>query len=116
MATDYLAKLRKNRELTVSVGKWKFTARRPTDAEAGPLLDPSKETTLYAVARDYVTGWEGVVEDDVIGGGGQDPVPFSSELWTEWVADRREVWHPIGTKVVEAYLLHWQHLEDAGKN
>lgn len=116
MAVNYLERLRKNRELKVVVGRWTFTARRPTDVEAAPIFDPKTNTTLADVARDYVIGWDGVVEDDVIGGGGTDPVPFSLELWREWSSDRPDIWETIGTRVTEAYLLHRKQIEDAGKN
>lgn len=114
---NYLERLRKNREFKKTVGRWTFIGRRPTDVEAGPIFhDPSKKVTLADLARDYYTDWEKVVEDDVIGGGGQDAVPFDRDLWREWVSDHPALWEPLGVAVIEAYTTHVQHLEDAAKN
>lgn len=111
---DYLAQIRKNRELSVTVGKFKFAARRPTDVEAIAL---HKSNESYAeLAANFVIGWGGVVEGDVIGGGGTDPIPFSPQLWREWCADRPDFWEPISTAVLDAYRQHAEQLASAIKN
>lgn len=125
MAEDIAAKLRKNRELKITVGKFTFTARRPTDMETLPIFrdfkeagdDKSKQLEIAgAVARDYVIGWEGMTEEDLIGGGGADPVPFSAETWREWSVDHRDMWQAITVAIFDAYQQHRERLVDTTKN
>ena len=106
-------KLRKNRELTVAVGKWKFTARRPTDVEALELHRRGAE--FSANARDFVIGWEGVTKHDLGDRGMQDPAPFDREDWEEWCADRTDLWAPIAEAVLAAYTKHREEVESAPK-
>ena len=107
-------KLRKNRELTVSVGRWKFIARRPTDVEAIDLHRRGAE--FSEIARRFVIGWEGVTRDDLGDRGMTDPAPFDREDWEEWVADRSDFWTPIASGVLAAYEKYRTDLEAAPKN
>jgi hypothetical protein len=114
---NYLERIRKNREFKVTVGRWTFTGRRPTDIEAGPIFrDPTSKVTLADLACDYYTGWSGVIEDDVVGGGGQDPIPFDRDLYRDWCADHPELWDKLGHGVIDAYTVHLKQLQDAEKN
>jgi hypothetical protein len=54
----------------------------------------------------FVEGWSGVTEDDVVGGGGQDAVPFDPAVWFEFYSDHSELWDPLAEKLVEQYKLH----------
>lgn len=114
MSANLITRIREQRRLKVQAGGHTFFARRPTDVEAVELHRSG--ATLHEIARRFVAGWEGVTEDHVVGGGGSDPVPFSAELWTEWCADRPDLWEPIASAVLDAYQLHAQRLEQAGKN
>lgn len=118
-------RIRKNREIKVTVERWTFIARRPTEVQGGPLLQEifggSENARLTVdqcarIAKDYVVDWRGVNEDDLIGGGGQDEVVFDSEDWTEFIADHRELWEPIALKVIESYLDRLKHLQETEKN
>lgn len=111
---DYVNRIRKNREISVPVDKYKFTARRPTDVEALALY--KGDGAYSSVAADFVVGWEGVSENDVVGGGSPDPIPFSPELWREWCADRPDFWEPIADAVLAAYRQHAEKLASAAKN
>lgn len=114
MSNALLAQIRKRRESKVPVGKFTFLLRRPTDAD---MVDLAKRGAEYfEVASEFVIGWEGVTENDVIGGGGSDVLPFDSRLWREWCADRKDFWDPIGEAAVEAYNFHKKELEEDAKN
>lgn len=114
MSNALVAAILRQRELTIEIGKWKFHARRPTDVQAVEIHN--KKAAYSEMSRQFVIGWENVVEDDIIGGGGQDPVKFTPELWAEWCADRPDFWAPIAGRLLEAYSQHAQTLELAGKN
>src|ERR1043166_7364319 len=104
MSNELLAKIRAQRQLKVTVGKFTFLARRPTDVEIVKLTRDGAE--WYEIAAGYVNGWEGVTENDLIGGGGSDAVRFDERVWREWCADRPELWQPIATAVMKAYDAH----------
>jgi hypothetical protein len=114
MTKELLNRLRKNRELRVTFGKFIFIARRPTDVEVLELQ--RKNDAFTSIAQNYVIGWEGVIEDDIIGGGGTDVVPFSAELWHEWSSDHPDFWQPITDAVLAAYKSHSEGLAQDAKN
>lgn len=114
MASPLIARMRKQRECRVQVGKFVFIARRPTDVEALALHHAGDG--LSEIARKFVVGWEGVTEDDIVGGGGSDVIAFDPDIWADWCADRPSFWEPIGTCVLEAYQEHAKAVTDAGKN
>ena len=114
MAKDLLARIRKNREQKIAIGTFTFVLRRPTDAEMVELhrgnVGPAE------VAQRFVIGWEGVTENDVVGGGGSDPLVFDAALWREWCGDRMDFWTPLAEAAFEAYRAHAETLEVAAKN
>lgn len=114
MSADLIKKIKQNREIKIPVGKYSFVARRPTDVEA---LELYRSRTAYSeIAQRFVTGWAGVTENDIVGGGGSDAVEFSQELWAEWCADNQNFWEPIAVAVMDAYVYHRRSKEEAGKN
>jgi hypothetical protein len=114
MSNALITRLQKQRELKVVVGKFTFTARRPTDVEMIEIGRSGVE--WHGMAERFVTGWEGVSEDDIIGGGGSDKPAFTLALWAEWCADRPDFWEPIASALLDAYKAHAAHLKDtAGK-
>ncbi len=115
MSNSLIARMRKNRELKVTVGKFVFNCRRPTDVEAIQIYR-GNQSAFDQIAAEYVIGWEGVTDNDIVGGGGTDPTPFDATLWAEWCADHPEFWGPIATAVMEAYTLHRDAIEGAQKN
>lgn len=114
MTIDLIRRIRKQRELKVTVGKFVFIARRPTDVEAVELHRSS--VTFADIAEKFVSGWENITEDDVLGGGGSDSVEFDADLWREWCHDRPDFWEPIASAVLESYRLHASRLETEAKN
>lgn len=114
MSNALITRLKKQRELKVVVGKFTFTARRPTDVE---MIEIGRGgANWHALAERFVSGWDNVTEDDVVGGGGSDKPAFSAELWAEWCADRPDFWQPIANALLDAYKAHAEQLKDtAGK-
>jgi len=105
-------KIRKLRESTVDVGKFKFIIRRPTDSEALSM----RHLPMKDIVDQFVVGWQNVQEIDVIPGGNPTDVAFDKELWAEWSSDRPDFWQPITTAVTDAYLRHRSAKEEAEKN
>lgn len=114
MSNELIARLRKQREFRVTIGKHVFIGLRPTDVEALALHRASAD--LSAIAAERVVGWENVSEDDIVGGGVTDPVPFNRELWQAWCADRPDFWKPIANASLDAYKLHAEAIDAVAKN
>lgn len=110
-----LARIHKNRELKITVGRFVFTARRPTVIEAGRMREAGRDGPAD-LAADHVVDWSGVTEDDLVGGGGTDQVPFDERLWREWCADRPDLWQPISGAVLEAFATYAKAQKEAPKN
>lgn len=89
MSDILIKRIRKNREFKKKVGAFTFLCRRPTDQEAN---DIKMGETFPNICQRFVIGWENVTENDVIGGGGTEPVEFDPVLWREWCADRKDFW------------------------
>ncbi len=100
MSKVLIERMRKQRELEVKVGNFTFIARRPTDAQ---LIEVGRNIDL---CEKFVIGWNGVTENDIIGGGGTDPIPFSAALWAEMYGDHPEFWEPIAAAILAAYQAH----------
>ncbi len=99
--------------MTVEAGGHSFTIRRPTDEEAISLRSDS--ITLVSIVKRFTIGWN-LQEIDLIPGGTPVNVPFDVELFAEWVADRPDVWEPLGTGILNAYRAHSEKREEAAKN
>lgn len=107
------AQIRKNRELKVTVGKFVFLCRRPTDVEALEIHQQGGGFAL--IAHRFVDGWENVVEDDIVGGATMTPIEFDRDVWQEWCADRPDFWAPIAEGVLGAYTAHSEKRESSPK-
>lgn len=112
MSDLLIEKLRKARQSVVEVEGFKFTIRRPTDAEASSM----PTLTAAEVAFKFVIGWEGVKELDIIPGGNPVDVPFNSLLWIEWCQDKPGFWAPITEAVLASYKRHRQVVDETEKN
>ena len=108
-------KIRRAREFTREIDGWTLKLRRPTDAEAGAILGQDSAPVLK-VATDFVIGWEGVTEADLINSGASDPAPFDKDTWAEVIVDRPNMWEPICTAVVNAWVEHNKARTDRAKN
>ena len=106
-------KIRKAREVTIDADGHTFTIRRPTDEEALALR--GDEITLVSIVKRFTIGWN-LQEIDLIPGGVPVAVPFDYDLFSEWVADRPEVWEPLGNGILDAYRAHSEKRSEAAKN
>lgn len=114
MAKNLIDRLRAGRRVRVeSLGKI-FHARRPTDLEA-TALDGRGIDQRDLVTR-FVEDWEGVTEADLIQGGSDESVPFSTALYIEYIVDHPEHWPAITEKVTDAYVDYRNKREAAEKN
>lgn len=116
---NLIAALRRAREGKVTVGRYSFTYRRPTDVEAVALFRSG--TAFSEIAEKHVTGWAlvdggDVTENDILGDGGDARVPFDVVLWREWCADRPDFWEPVAKAVMDSYESHTKALGEAAKN
>ena len=105
-------KIRKAREQEVPVGGFLFTIRRPTDLD---MMEFSKTRQAIDLLQ-FVVGWSGVKELDLIPGGDGHPAPFDAEACAEWLADRSDLFVPLVNAVTDAYQKHKAALEAAEKN
>lgn len=114
MSKDLIERLRRVRQTRVESGGRSFTIRRPTDLEMYEIGGRMDQRELLAR---FVVDWGVMSELDLgVPGGGPDPVPFSPDLWIEWIADHPEHWDDIGRAVIDAYKAHKASQEAAAKN
>jgi hypothetical protein len=106
-----IEKIRKARETLIYEGGFGFMIRRPTDLEIIQMRGQSIRES--DVMRLFVVDWRDVTEADLIPGGSPVRVPFDSELFMEWVADRPQFWAPIVNAVMASYQSHQESMESA---
>lgn len=109
--SSLIDKIKAARLTSITVDKFSFTVRRPTDLEAIRLTGKSQEQIL----KEFVTDWKGVQEIDLVPGGTSIDVPFDSDLFSEWIADQPQLWDPIISCVVEAYKRHNEQRDSTEK-
>lgn len=114
MSANLIERIKKARQTTVQVGEITLICRRPTDLEM--LEMRTTKVTQGDILKRFVDGWQNVKEMDLVPGGTGDMVPFSKELFAEWVADHPESWTTISDAVVQGYKRHEESLEAAVKN
>lgn len=106
-------KIRKARETSVEVGGHTFVVIRPTDEQA--LGFSRNDITVVDIVRRFTVGWD-LIELDIYSGGGSENVPFSADLFGEWVADNPDVWEPLGNAIMAAYKAHSDKRSESVKN
>jgi len=110
-----IEKIRKSRQSRVRHGSWEFTITRPTDMD---MLDfrAAGRVTQGDLLKRFVMGWDGVTETDVIPGGSGVAVPFSADLFAEWIVDRPYLWDILTAAIIDGYKAHEAALEESAKN
>jgi hypothetical protein len=114
MAKSLIDRLRASRRLRVESAGKVFHARRPTDLEAMAL--DGRRIGQRELVTQFVEGWEGITESDLIAGGSDAEVPFAADLYAEYIADHPEHWPAIADKVMAAYVEYRNKREEAEKN
>ena len=107
-------RMRKAREFSREIGGFNLVLRRPTDEEAATVF--RDQVSPIHVAKQFVVGWDGVTEAQLVRSGGEDRVPFDAELWAEVVVDRPDLWEPITLAITEAWSNHNDGREQRAKN
>jgi hypothetical protein len=103
-------KIKKARQVSVSVKGFTFTVRRPTDMDILYLRRQSvREGDLL---REFVVGWD-LKEIDLIPGGAPVPVEFDQDLFVTWVEDQPECWGPLIDAVLDSYAQHKRALDES---
>jgi hypothetical protein len=114
MSKLLLQQLRKQRELKIPLDdRLSVTGRRPTDLQ---MTELQRDGRFGDLGQKYVIGWDGFIEDDLVGGGGTDVVAFDADLWADFYADHPEHWEKIALAILDAYQAHAKATEDAVKN
>lgn len=113
MSRDLIERLRRARQSSVPVLGRTFTIRRPTDLEMHELAGKIDQRLLLTR---FVVDWGVMPEMDLVSGGGPEPVPFSPDLWAEWIADHTEYWDDLTQAVVDGYKAHQIAREEIAKN
>ena len=95
-------------------GPHRVQFRRPLETEFGRFRGG---VTVDHVCE-YVCGWEGFTEADLLGGGigSSDPVPFAPELWARVVRDKLDYVAPVSEALVAAITDHLQTRDATAKN
>jgi len=89
--------------------------------QQGELYD-IRSTRSAADVRDLLAGcaidWRGFIEADILGSdqGGDSPVPFSRDLFEEWVFDHIDALMSLAGSVITDARARGEKKEDAAKN
>lgn len=93
-----LEKIRANRRFEIKVGDIKFSVTRASMDQA--LRYHNEKMTVAQICMNHVNGWSGVTADDIIDGGGKDPVTFDKELFSEVIVDRIDWWEDLYREII----------------
>lgn len=116
MSKEIITRLRKAREVRITCGAFTFIAIRPTDLDMVAVMALGGDEQIRR-CLDFVIGWDGVSENDIVdGGGATEPIPFTVDMWRAWSADRMEFWNPISEELFDAYNKHLAANGNAAKN
>lgn len=92
---------------------------RPSEQEMGETIIRAGHVHIGAaeVAR-FVVDWSGYTEADVLGStiGSSDPLPFSPDIWAEYVGDRSELGVKVQTALLDALLAFFNARKEDRKN
>jgi hypothetical protein len=111
--SSLIEKIRKARQTRVTVDGKTFIVRRPTDKEAYAMSYSKSEQ--MDLLENFVIGWEGITELDLISGGDAVPVEFDRELFIEWIADKPQYWADLTAAITKEYTSHAEKLVEAEK-
>jgi len=108
-----LQKMLKARERRVTVGAHTFVVRRPTPLE---YEEKMRGGNVARSILDFIVGWEGVTEGDLVSGGDPHPLAFDQAACAEWVSDRPDIFEAIAKAIVDGFSDRIASLESSLKN
>lgn len=94
---------------------------RPTETEQPQFLRRSGDGWQWAAelqhVKDFVVGWDGFLETDLVGAaGGAQPVPFSAALWADVCTDSSEITATVAQSLLEMLADYHRAVEADAKN
>jgi len=107
-------RMKASRKVEVTVGEITFTGRRPTLEEFGKLYNENANS--YEIASRFITNWEGVKESHLFSSGSDESVPFSGDVFREYISDSPEVAEKIRDSLVQALNTYLETKESLKKN
>lgn len=113
-AINLIDAIRRSRKSKITIGKFTFLFSRPTDVDFARIC--TKDLVHFDLALEYVDGWEGVTEADLVESGASDEVVFNKELWREFAVDQPKILQKITEAIVLSYSEHVKALGEAEKN
>ncbi|MCG7984736.1 MAG: hypothetical protein JAY90_18540 [Candidatus Thiodiazotropha lotti] len=99
-----IEKLRDQRKSIIKEGSYTLTISRPTDLDALAMNFKSNKEAIESLSN-YVVDWD-LTELDIISSGTNEPVPFDSDLFSEWIKDQPKLWAPLIFKIKQSYESH----------
>jgi hypothetical protein len=115
VSSEHIARLRAQREswFELEPGK-RLKIRRPAETEFGALV---RGVGLEHV-KSCVVGWDGFTEVDLYGSevGASDEVPFDTDLWAEYIADRAKHAGAVSQKIAEVISQYLADRKEAQGN
>lgn len=109
-----LEKLRKSREAVVDIGGHRLTVRRPTDLELTGMRYQSMAEAVRGVSE-YVQSWD-LRELDLDPSGTDEPAPFDTLLFTDWLEDNPDLWEPLIDAVFGLVKKRREQIAQSSKN
>ena len=94
--------------LDVAEGK-RLRLIRPNEEQMGRGIVVGGAISIgHEEAKRFVVDWSGYTQADFLGAavGSSDPLPFSPELWAEYVADNTELYKLVAQKLLDMCLEH----------
>lgn len=113
MSQALIDKIRAQRQTDIEAAGLVFIISRPTDLDVQEMHGKAMSTIDFL--KKYVTGWKDIKESDLINGGVPKPVEFTPDLFVEWVADRPDIFNPLGSGIIAAYEQHAKQQADTLK-
>lgn len=93
-------RMKESRKVEIVCGEMKFIGKRPTFEEFGKLYNENANS--YEIACKFMTGWENVKESNLFSGGSDELVPFSHDVFREFICDAPNVAEVIRDSLIEA--------------
>lgn len=123
MSQIVINKLRAARQSWVQLepGKRVQIIRPPETSVGNFLRDDAGGRAMVAELeqiKKYVTGWDGITEADLLGPsvGSSDPLPFSTDLWSEVVEDHGDWLALVARALLDAIVKHFEKKAEDSKN
>lgn len=110
-----LEQLQRQRTVRVEIGTRVLLAQRPDDLQMHLINRADGEERLRRLFGCFY-GWEGFIEDDILGNKHDTPIDFDAKVFERWALDHSEHWEPMADGLTKAWAEHAAKKEQAAKN